>query len=86
MKFSHGSSNARGVAVFFNKSIDFQIDDTYGDDDGRILMIVLTLNNRKVCISNLYAPNITSNTKDRLEHESFFKQVLNKLNDIKSKH
>ena len=84
MLFSHGDSNARGVATFINKNINFQIDYTYRDGDGRILITVLDLNGKKVCISNIYAPNLSSSLNDRLAHEEFFKHILEKLNEIKT--
>ena len=76
MIFAHGDSNARGVAIYLNKNINFQITYTYRDNDGRILMLVLEQNGNKVCICNIYAPNLSSNPKDKLIHESFFENLL----------
>ena len=86
MYFAHGDSNARGVAIYFDKNIDFQVKYTYQDGDGRILMILIELDGINVCIINAYAPNLSSNTIDKQTHENFFEHILEKMNDIKTTH
>ena len=86
MYFAHGDSNARGVAIYFDKTIDFQVKYTYRDEDGRLLIIVTEIDGIQICIINAYAPNLSSNTNDRLAHENFFENILAKMNDIKTTH
>ena len=55
--FSHGESNARGVAILFSRKISIQNVQTERDDDGRLLYLQFVLNNERFCIVNVYAPN-----------------------------
>ena len=55
--FSHGTSAARGVAIFMSKSIYKNISDIYRDISGRMIMVNITDNEVKITLIALYAPN-----------------------------
>ena len=55
--FSHGSSAARGIAVFFKKDIFKSVRNIYKDIEGRLIIFDLIQNDQRVTICALYAPN-----------------------------
>lgn len=55
--FSHGDTNARGVAILFSKTSKFKILKTIKDDCGRVLAVVINANNRQYVLASIYAPN-----------------------------
>lgn len=55
--FSHGESNARGVAVFISKQSGITVNKTKFDEQGRFCMLTVDLNGTEYLIVNLYAPN-----------------------------
>ena len=55
--YSHGETNARGVAILFKHGNNYKIHKVYCDLAGRVLIIDVSLNENRVAIYNLYAPN-----------------------------
>ena len=55
--FSHGESNARGVAIFVNRSWRHAVNSVTKDNDGCSMCINVTANEKSICIMNIYAPN-----------------------------
>ena len=55
--FSSLCSNSRGVAVLFNKNVDFEIHSTINDTEGNYLIIDLTVDGNRFTLVNLYGPN-----------------------------
>ena len=55
--FSNGSQNARGVAVLLNRNLNVQIHMVDRDDQGRYIVLYVTLNKSKWLLINVYAPN-----------------------------
>ena len=68
--FANGNTNARGVAILFNKHVD-SIREIIRDVDGRYLIVKLEINEYTYCIANVYAPNN--------DQPSFFNDVFNKI-------
>lgn len=56
--FSHGMSNARGVAILIGKKLNCQVKDYKVDIDGRIVAAELLIDNIAIVLTSLYAPNI----------------------------
>lgn len=56
--FNHGTSNARGVAILFDRRFTPEILSVYRDQIGRTLAIVLKLNDTNFVLSNIYGPNV----------------------------
>ena len=47
----------RGVAILFNKSVYYHNEELIQDEESRYVMVVGTIEDVKVTILNLYAPN-----------------------------
>ena len=76
--FSHGTSNSRGIAIFFSKKLKGRIQNTYKDTEGRVIMIDIENDGRFVTLVAIYAPNkdepgffqeISKQLKSRYEHK-----------------
>ena len=72
--FSNCRSNARGVAVFFEKELDFKIHRKIIDTDGNYIILDLTVNNEKITLTNLYGPNN--------DNPQFFQTILDYIDEI----
>ena len=55
--YSHGVTNARGVAIFVNKSLRDKITVVDSDSQGRVISVVINHNDENVCLTNIYGPN-----------------------------
>ena len=73
MLFSHGSRNARGVAVLFRNGFDISIDSSKIDPQGRFLVVKAKIEDNMFILANIYAPN-----KDRCSR-LFFENLQNHL-------
>ena len=58
MFFSHGSNNARGVAILFRSGFDVNLEAVKRDGQGRFLVIKGKLEDSAFTIVNIYAPNV----------------------------
>lgn len=47
----------RGVAILFNKSVYYNNEKIFQDEEGRFVMIIGTIGGTKITILNVYAPN-----------------------------
>jgi len=86
MLFSHGSTNARGVAIFISKKLNCQLIYTHRDSEGRVLVVVLEMNGVIFCIANIYAPNLSFCHNDKSTHELFFYDLNILLDTIKTQY
>lgn len=55
--FSHGETNARGVAIFIAKNFSVKIENMIKDNEGRILAILIDIQGVTFTIVNVYSPN-----------------------------
>ena len=55
--FSHGKSNARGVAILFRNDLDYEILNTVIDNNGRFILITVKIQDVVYKIGNVYGPN-----------------------------
>ena len=69
--FSHGTSQARGVAILIRKNVNIDICDVERDADGRFLLVRTKYLENKLALINMYAPNI--------DDPGFFQECLNKV-------
>ena len=61
MFHSHTDSpHSRGVSVLINKNLDCNIVSSKSDNDGRIVLVNLVINNNEYTLVNVYAPNTAS--------------------------
>ena len=45
--FSHGTNHSKGVCILINPSVNYQIDYSYANTSGRIILITVTLGSQK---------------------------------------
>jgi len=76
--FSHGASNARGVCVCFTKSLNYELIQKGKDKWGRILILDIKIDDIRLTIGNIYAPND--------DNPEFFDQAFNLLNTFKNEY
>ena len=81
IKFSHGTSNSKGVAILILSELDIDISETKKDADGRFLMLDFLITESRYIIANLYTPIIDK----RKELVIFRKYVLNQLENYVGK-
>lgn len=62
--FSHGRSNARGVAILFSKDFNPKIEQKITDEDGRFIILQIKVGDLLLTLANLYAPT-QSEAKDQ---------------------
>ena len=82
--FSHGSQNARGVAILLKNKCEVKINAEYKDETGRVLIIELIVSQQKLIIVNIYAPNV--HMKREIFFKSLYKTLLRKfdLSDLQT--
>ena len=66
---SNGTSNLRGVAIWIKENVEFKLIDEYIENEVRLLLIYVEINNAIYTIINIDAPNNMS------KRNTFFKQV-----------
>ena len=71
--FSHGSRNSKGVAILFKRTLPVKIHRYEYDRNGRWIFLTITLNDVKLNLMNIYAPN------DKNEQKEFFTEIKNIL-------
>ena len=72
--FSNYQSNARGVAVFFGKELDYRIHRKIIDTNGNYIILDLTVHDQKLTLINLYGPNN--------DNPQFFQDISNFIDEI----
>ena len=55
--FSHGSNHQKGVAIFINPLFEITFENSWEDEDGRIVLINAYFKTFKFSLCNIYAPN-----------------------------
>ena len=66
--FSHGSNHQKGVAILINPLFEITLENSWEDEDGRIVLINAYFNTVKVSLCNIYAPNNTTLQKVFIEN------------------
>ena len=69
--FSHGTSNARGVAILMPMKYNFDVCETWKDGEGRILGLKIQGDSISFNVVNTYAP-----TKDKATEQLRFLELL----------
>ena len=70
MIYSHGSNHSRGVLILINEQLQFKLKNTVIDDNGRYILLEMTIQDSPFLLLNLYAP------KKLNEQAAFFKEIL----------
>ena len=68
MYFSHGSTNARGVATTLSKDSQAIVHNVICNEEGRYVIVYATIKEKKFVIANMYAPN--------LDNPNYFEKVF----------
>ena len=58
MLFSHGTSASAGVSILFNNNFQCDIKKVHRDVAGRYIIADVLIENIKITLVNLYAPNV----------------------------
>ena len=61
--WSFGSNRAKGVGIWFRSGLKFEIISTDRDSEGRLLHLLVKINNQIVIFVNVYAPVIPRERK-----------------------
>ena len=70
MIFSHGSNHSRGVLVLINEQLQYEINNIVIDDEGRYILLEMTIQESPFLLLNLYAPTKLN------EQIAFFQEIL----------
>ena len=72
--YSHGETNARGVAILTKRESCLQVNDIIRDKDGRSIIARGQVSNERILLVNLYGPNQCQ--------PDFFVQLFSKIESI----
>ena len=78
--FSHGSTNSKGVMILINPKLDCKIEKVIADKDGRYIIADILLNQVRILLVNIYAPN------DQTQQVLFFKRLQQHLEPFADEH
>ena len=59
--FSLGTKHSKGVCILINPTAKIQVNYSYFDNSGRILLITISLSGHKLTLCNIYPPNNLAN-------------------------
>ena len=76
MIFAHGSNRSCGVLVLVKNSLEFELKSTVADENGRYILLDVTVQGSNYFMGNVYAPNKTQ------KQCSFFDKLLQELNNL----
>jgi len=68
---SHWSTNSKGVGIFIAPHVNYDLMSRYTDTDGRVVIIEISINERKLTICNSYGFNE--------DNPNFFQTIMDKL-------
>ena len=74
--FSHGTTNSRGVMILFIKEIQHLVHSVQTDEDGRWIMLEVTVDDLHVNIINIYGPND--------DNPNFFEEIHKVISSLKN--
>ena len=76
MIIAHGSNRSGGVLVLVKNSLEFELKSTVADENGRYILLDVSVQGSNFFMGNVYAPNKTQ------EQCSFFDKLLQKLDNL----
>ena len=71
---SYGTNHSRGVSILIKQNLDVNVESSIVTQDGRNVMLLLSVDDRNICIVNVYAPT------EKPQKEKYFKFLLNWIN------
>ena len=75
MFFSHGTNHSKGVCILLHPTMTCQIEYSFRNNTGRLVLITILLNSMKLSLCNIYAPN------SQTEQLEFLQELNNCLID-----
>ncbi len=69
--FNSNNGQSRGVAIMFSNNIDYKIHDSFRDDMGNLLILSITMCEKKISLVNVYGPNA--------DDPEFFVKVMDRI-------
>ena len=72
--FSNYKSNAQGVAILFNKNVDYKMHSQIVSDNGNFILLDMTVHNQRFTLVNLYGPNA--------DNPNFYLEIFKKIEEI----
>ena len=76
--WSPGTNNSKGVGILFKEKLDIDVSNIKCDKDGRYLSVFITIDDAKLNLVNIYAPN------DAAARANFFVQLQQKVASLKT--
>ena len=73
--FSHGTSNSTGVCIILPLNLDYKIEDKICDQEGRILILKISIEKQSYILCNIYAPT-RDHKNDQINFIKKFKNML----------
>ena len=61
MLHSYGNSQSRGVSIFIKDNLNCKLLDSFNDNDGRLLIVNVEIDDNLYTLVNIYAPNTPQN-------------------------
>ena len=80
--FSHGKSNARGIAIVFCGNLDYELTKTETDTEGRFIIMEAKINKENYVLVNFYNENDEANQLKLLEK---LEKSIEKFTDMDQK-
>ena len=74
--FSHGTTHSKGVMTLINPTLDFKVEKSISDKNGRFLILDVAFDDTHFILANIYAPN------DAKQQIVFFKDLQKHLGEF----
>ena len=74
--FSHGTTHSKGVMTLINPKLDFKLEKTIPDKNGRYIILDIIVDESHLILVNIYAPN------DLNQQVAFFKDLQDRLQEF----
>ena len=72
--FAHGENNARGTGILIKSNIsNTEVHKVISDNEGRYILIDLTINETRFTLCNIYGPNV--------DNPAFFTEVFDQIDN-----
>lgn len=78
---SHGSADARGVAILGSKDLDYEINSIQRDEEGRLLLLEVKTSQGVLVLGNIYATKQNSGVKQP-QQMAFLEVLRQKLETL----
>ena len=69
--WNHGTTRSRGVAIAFKCGLQYHVNNIKTDDQGRLLLNDINIEDRNFCLANVYGTNV--------DNPTFYSNLFNQL-------